>query len=170
MTDLKQIVREERTVSYSLNQISVIPALNFSTPGTISSWTIAARCVQGLKGAGGPYIQIWRPTARDTNLEYRLVESIEVYVEEENCDELVITRELDSAIKVEAGDVIGVKQPENSQVFLMFETGGPTNYINTDLDLEVVTSEVRSVMRLPLITLDFHSSRTRECLLCTLLQ
>jgi hypothetical protein len=163
MTDLEQIVREEHTVSYSFNQTSVIPALSFSTPGTISSWTIAARCVHGLKGVGGPYIQIWRPRARNLVL----VESIEVYVEEEDCDELVVTRELDSAITVEAGDVIGVKQPENSRVFLMFERGGPTNYI-TNLDLEVVTSEVRSVMRLPLITPNFHSSR--ECLLCTSLQ
>ena len=162
MTDLTEVAREERTVSYSLNEISVIPALNFSTQGTIFSWTFAARRVLGLEGASGACIQIWRPTVRDArgnNLVFTLVESVEVY-QEEKADELVITYELDSAVQIQAGDVVGVKQPENSNLFIMFEREGPTNYVNTNIkDLEVVTSEVRTVMRLPLITPDFHSLR-----------
>lgn len=159
------MAREEQTVSYTVNKTSVVPALNFSARGIISSWTIALRPLLGMQDSSGPYIQIWRPTERDiqqsaldSDVQYSLVQSIEIYIEEDSDDDLIVTYVLDEEMNVEAGDIVGVKQPQNSKFFLMFNSEGPANIV-ANPDAEVVSNGFTSVMRLPLVTPEFYSSR-----------
>ena len=169
MAKLREIAEEERNVLYSFNEISVIPTLNFTQRGRISSWTFAARRILGMNAARRilgmnaanlPSIQIWRPNKPATGtggVQFRLVASREIYLEDEADEDLVVS--LDSDMNVEAGDVVGINQPHNSEVLLLFGEGDQVNFIGAP-DSVVIDSS-KFVTRRPLLTPEFLLSSER---------
>ena len=160
MAKLREIAEEEHNVLYSFSELSVIPTLNFTQRGRISSWTFAARRILGMNAANLPSIQIWRPNKPATGtggVQFRLVDSREIYLEDEEDEDLVVS--LDSDMNVEAGDVVGINQPHNSEVLLLFGEGDQVNFIGAP-DSEVIDSS-KFVTRRPLLTPEFLLSSER---------
>ena len=160
LAKLREIAGEERNVLYSFSELSVIPTLNFTQRGRISSWTFAARRILGINAANLPSIQIWRPNKPATGaggVQFRLVDSREIYLEDEEDEDLVVS--LDSDMNVEAGDVVGINQPHNSEVLLLFGEGDQVNFIGAP-DSEVIDSS-KFVTRRPLLTPEFLLSSER---------
>ena len=149
-------------MTYSVAGISVIPDLNFTLPGTVTAWQLAARHVLGMGHSKQlPQIQLWRPLTESEREEggrddvlYMLRSSTEMNMTK---DGNLITYQLTPGMKVQAGDIVGVEQPENSRLLLMFQPtddGSYTNYITKLSNTEIVESGV-SVMRLPLLRPEF---------------
>ena len=160
MAKLREIAEEEHNVLYSFSELSVIPTLNFTQRGRISSWTFAARRILGMNATNLPSIQIWRPNKPATGtggVQFRLVDSREIYLEDEEDEDLVVS--LDSDMNVEAGDVVGINQPHNSEVLLLFGEGDQVNFIGAP-DSVVIDSS-KFVTRRPLLTPEFLLSSER---------
>ena len=162
MAELERIVKEESKVLYSFNETSVIPALNFTRPGTILSWTFAARRVLGMNISALPSIQIWRPVNRNGHIGFRLNDSREVHVNEDS-EDLMVSFELETKMMVEAGDVVGVNQPENSELLILFGEGGYLNYIVSPGQERFSSHKAKHERRLPLLIPEFHPSG--ECII-----
>ena len=147
---------------YSFNETSVIPTLNFTRPGRILSWTLAARQVLGMTISALPSIQIWRPIDRNGHIGFRLIDSRVVYVNEDS-EDLMVSYELETEMMVEAGDVVGVKQPENSELLILFGEGGHLNYIVSPGQERFSSLNAEHERRLPLLIPEFHPSG--ECII-----
>ena len=150
---------------YSVAEISVIPDLQFTHSGTVTAWQFAARPVLGIDHSEQlPEVQLWRPLTESEREEggrddvlYMLRSSTAVVEENMIEDGNLITYQLTSGMAVQAGDIVGVEQPRNSRLFLMFQpTDGNsyTNYITEPGSTQIVESGV-SVMRLPLLRPEF---------------
>ena len=166
-TTLETIVRQESQWSYSSEEMSVIPDLHFTRLGRVSGWQFAARNVSGSKGSAVPQIQIWRPVMgakrqSDVNM-YTLISSTSMSNQDLRQDEdNVFFYQFRSDVDVVAGDVVGVEQPEDSQLFLVFQRSDwVINYV-TDLDHDSTEFDVENskiVTRLPLLRPDFRQAR-----------
>ena len=89
---------------------------------------------------------------------YMLRSSTAVVEENMEKDGNLITYQLTSGMAVQAGDIVGVEQPENSRLFLIFQPtddGSYTNYI-TELGSTHIVEGGVSVMRLPLLRPEFN--------------
>ena len=142
---------------YSIDETSVIPDLYFTSPGTVLAWQFAGRIVLGDSTATArPHIQIWRPTEREKrqaedDVQFTLIHSTRLRDRDLDNDNGIFTYRLESTVKVEIGDAIGVRQPLNSQLFILFDRGGYTNYI-TDLDTrQLQLDDANTAMRVPLL-------------------
>ena len=163
--ELQAIVDKENKVMYSMAGISVIPDLNFTMPGTVAAWYFAARHVLGTNGSEIPQIQLWRPLTESEqeeggrdNVLYMLRSSIEMDELKVMEDSNLITYQLTSGMAVQAGDIVGVEQPENSQLLLMFQPtddNSYTNYITRLGSTQIIDGKVRTMMRLPLLRPEF---------------
>ena len=160
---LDDIVRQESEWLYSSDEISIIPGLNFTRPGRVSSWKFAARHVVGPERSAMPQIQIWRPVIRTrqpiANI-YEFISSTSMSVQDlEEEEDNVFTHQLSSEVGVEAGDVVGIEQPENSQLLVVFQHSDLViNYLidpdRNEFDVES-TADNNTEMRLPLVRPEF---------------
>ena len=165
-TTLDEIVQQESQWTYSSKEMSVIPDLHFTKPGRVSGWQFAARRVSGSEGSAVPQIQFWRPVMgaerqSDVNM-YTLISSTSMSDQDLRQDEdNVFFYQFRSDVDVEAGDVVGVEQPEDSQLFLVFQRSDQViNYV-TDLDHDSTEFDVedsKNVTRLPLLRPDFRQA------------
>ena len=158
-------------MEYSSGEVSIIPALTFTSAGRVGSWLLAAR--RGRQEGNIPHIQIWRAAeTRKRQIDetvYTLQDSTAkrgVTVNEPGAAN-VYEYQLDSPMEVEAGDVVGIWHPQarNSKLSLAFlssDLNAPTNYIthNLDNDLEryEVSADSEMTRRLPLLRAKFLPS------------
>ena len=99
----------------------VIPAINFSCNGTITSWIIGAKWRNDNNPEGYIELQIWRWSSLD---QYETVTSTLVMVDSENADSEVY--ELATSMDFQEGDLLGYFQPDkdNSRLDLYLENSG----------------------------------------------
>lgn len=158
--ELVETADQESEVLHSSNETSIIPGLNFISAGRVSSWQFAARGRQG-SGVAVPHIQIWRQdnrVKRQSGVLYTFHDSTLLHEGKlQTHGDNMYSYRLESDMVIEAGDVVGVEQPEDSQLFLLFQRGGPINYITDSGSTEVSISS-NQMRRLPLLRPEFHPS------------
>ena len=163
--ELNAIIDQEHRSLYTSTEISVIPELTFTSPGRIFSWTFAGRGVFGSQDTALPHIQIWRPVgsrkrrqATSDAMRYRMIRTTKdmIYPEFDN-DSNIFTYYMNSTMRVRAGDIVGVEQPDNSGLFLVFQEREYINYI-LDPGTRVfdVSNDSFTAMRQPLLKPEFQ--------------
>jgi len=100
----------------SLSELRVLPSMNFSCSGTVSSWTFVAQ-IRKRNGGGRnqyPRFQLWRPNGTDTYEKvYEYYTGSSRFMTADNSG-LTTAEYMPPAIPFQAGDVLGVYQPGNS--------------------------------------------------------
>ena len=163
--ELNAIIDQENRLIYTSAEISVIPALTFTSPGTISSWIFAGRHVFGSQDTAMPNIQIWRPLKRRQStsdvMRYRMVKTTAdtSYLMFNNENSNIFTYHLNHSIMVRVGDIVGVEQPDNSGLFLVFQESNYINYIIEPGTSRFDVSQSRIARRQPLLRPEFQPSR-----------
>ena len=96
----------------SLNELRVLPSMNFSCSGTISRWTFVARKRNGGGRNQYPRFQLWRPNGTDTYEKvYEYYSSR--FMTADSSGLTIAEYMLRAPISFQAGDVLGVYQPGN---------------------------------------------------------
>ena len=167
--ELNDIIDQENRLIYTSAEISVIPELTFTSPGTISSWTFAGRHVFGSQDTAMPNIQIWRPSGgsrvrrQSTSdvMQYRMVNTTAdmSYQLFNNDNSNIFTYHLNHSIRVRVGDIVGVEQPDNSGLLLVFQESNYINYIIEPGTSRFDVNQSPIARRQPLLRPEFQPSR-----------
>ena len=98
----------------------VIPAINFSCNGTITSWIIGAEWRDNDNPEGYIELQIWRGSSLD---QFQKVNGTLVTVGSENESEVY---EIETSMEFQEGDILGYFQPkkDKSRLNLYLENSG----------------------------------------------
>ena len=151
----------------------LIPSMRFTCNGTIVGFTITGK--NSDTGSDDPKIQVWREDKEQCGSYQRL--DSEIVVQRSSCIKFNFTssqpqnqvRIFYCALKpawqmfVQYGDILGIELPSinNSDFYLYFMDGGPTNYVFPRQLLSEIDTINRScvVEEQPQITLDIVSGK-----------
>ena len=103
----------------------IIPEIVFRSGGTVTNITFGAR--YNSEGMSNMELQVWRPSS-DDGTRVMLVASTAIDQPTPTAD--LNMYEFSVALRVSAGDVLGIYTPDDSQFSVLFvENSGPLNYI-----------------------------------------
>ena len=111
----------------------VIPGINFTCNGTVTTWTIGLQIRQLMseEELKLPEVQIWRKLDEQSNLD--LIDARSIRASELTSTSYPNVYEFTPApLSFQAGDVLGLYQPAtaNSEVEVYYQfDGGPVNYV-----------------------------------------
>ena len=158
----------------SLSELRVLPSMNFSCSGTISSWTFVVR-IQKRNGGGRnqyPRFQLWRPNGTDTY--EKVYEYYSSRFMTADSSGLTIAEYMQRPpISFQAGDVLGVYQPGNdrnsrlSVIHVSVPTGfGHVNFVRkTDVAVfDTTASEVSASNNFPLVAVNASKNQMFCCI------
>ncbi len=120
---MRQLGRVAGSLRTRVDQQRIVPEISFTCGGTVDKWTVAG----DWEGDSNLLeIQVWRETTDGvyTKVGYSTLD----FTSEQN-SQIYEHTVSGNSISVQAGDILGIFQPECSQLELYYtNTYGPTNY------------------------------------------
>ena len=124
------------------DRLAIIPRLNFTCNGTITS--IRARLRRGNWGWGYPFFQVWRAASIGSTMynkinEVQLQSDDQLTVVSDNVRIATIILTGSNTMKVQSGDVVGYYHPWNSRYqvitrgtygYILYQFGGSSRSVN----------------------------------------
>ena len=147
-------------------QQRLIPSINFTCNGSVTKWIVAGKKQSGRNHDFYPVLQIWRSNGVGT---YNQVGSTTLILQDDDSQDLgVYEYSPQLPLEFQAGDVLGIFQPEGGKNKLKISSGigtGPLNYfVDTDRATmppsDTFTLSEDTDNDLPLVTVEISKFRT----------